>query len=152
MGATHACTCRISAAYNQACLFHHLRPNTGTLKPFQNHEQVDLPNAGYSGIQQQADQWGLPLPKTLTRGMWPCRLVMSKLADQQGWAKAGGWAFDGRKNIYTPSEWLPPHEVLHTVRPSLPSSCLPAYLPPPPDYKLCRGSLPQYMLAQQQVV
>ena len=124
-----------------------LSPVTGTSKPFRIRGQVELLEAGQSGILRQADLWELALYKYVDKGgTWLCRLVMSKLADQQGWAKAGGWAFDGRKNIYTPSEWLPPHEVLHTVRPSLLSSCLPACLPPSLDCRPCMAACLSFCL------
>ncbi len=39
---------------------------------------------------------------------------MQALADQQGWPPH--WAFDGRKNMYSPEAFLPQHETRYTVR------------------------------------
>ncbi|KAK9804830.1 hypothetical protein WJX72_007669 [[Myrmecia] bisecta] len=42
-----------------------------------------------------------------------CRLIVTKLAEQQGWPL--GWAFDGRKNIYTAHYFLPQEPTTFTV-------------------------------------
>ena len=42
------------------------------------------------------------------------RLVVSQLAKDQKW-QPGQWAFDGRKNIYTPAAFLPKEERSYQV-------------------------------------
>jgi hypothetical protein len=42
------------------------------------------------------------------------RLVVSQLAKDQKWPP-GKWAFDGRKNIYTPTAFLPKEERSYQV-------------------------------------
>ena len=42
------------------------------------------------------------------------RDVMRELADKEGWPV--GWAFDGRKNMYSPELFLPQHETQYEVR------------------------------------
>ena len=47
-----------------------------------------------------------------------CRLVIAQLAQDSRWP-VGQWAFDGRKNIYTPTGWLPREERTHQVQSAL---------------------------------
>ena len=44
--------------------------------------------------------------------------MLQSLAEQQKW-KPGTWAFDGRKNIYSPRQFLPKEERSYRVRCSL---------------------------------
>ena len=47
---------------------------------------------------------------------------MYTLAEQQGWNDESNWAFDGRKNVYTSSMFLPQHEEKLPVRPDFSAS------------------------------
>ena len=42
-----------------------------------------------------------------------CRAVMAALAESKDWRP--GWVFDGRKNLYAPSMFLPQHETCFEV-------------------------------------
>ncbi|KAK9837636.1 hypothetical protein WJX74_001800 [Apatococcus lobatus] len=67
------------------------------------HYDVTITQSRKDGAAGPAD--AKPLPPRVNR------LVMSALAEQQQqqrlWRASDAWAFDGRKNIYTPSRWLP---------------------------------------------
>ncbi|KAK9869069.1 hypothetical protein WJX84_001880 [Apatococcus fuscideae] len=67
------------------------------------HYDVAITQSRRDGAPAASD--AKPLPARV------CRLVMSALADQQQrqklWRASDAWAFDGRKNIYTPKRWLP---------------------------------------------
>ena len=43
------------------------------------------------------------------------RLVVAQLAKDQKW-RPGQWAFDGRKNIYSPDQFLPKEERSYQVK------------------------------------
>ena len=51
----------------------------------------------------------------LTLAAGACRLVIGQLAKDKKWPP-GQWAFDGRKNIYTPKASLPREERSYQVR------------------------------------
>lgn len=75
--------------------------------------------AGKDGAAGPAD--AKPLPARVNR------LVMSALAEQQRqqrlWRASDAWAFDGRKNIYTPTRWLPQDQEFQVQLPQ--ENCLP---------------------------
>jgi len=52
---------------------------------------------------------------------------MSTLAISEDWRP--GWVFDGRKNLYGPSMFLPQHESCYTVSNALLANSKCAFLP-----------------------
>jgi len=47
---------------------------------------------------------------------------MQEVASQQNWP-IGSWAYDGRKNIYAPSRFLPQRSQYEVSPPLLPHTC-----------------------------